>query len=182
LSPTPYGVRLLEELTRAIRERAEPVTVSRLADRLLSSVIGQGAVETAPTHPPDLEHGRALYSVSCAACHGAAGDPLTVPVAQSMTPFPTSFVDPANINPLSPFRAFLAVRHGIPGTAMPSFASLSKEDRWDVAFFVFALRHPACAAPSRMPPLSELSIATDNHLEALYGDAAMPCLRRLARR
>jgi high-affinity iron transporter len=62
------------------------------------------------------------------------------------TPLPANFTDPERIGGLSPFKAFNTASFGIEGTAMASFAALSDEQRWQVAFYVFTLRFSADAA------------------------------------
>jgi high-affinity iron transporter len=56
------------------------------------------------------------------------------------TPLPANFTDPERIGGLSPFKAFNAASFGIEGTAMASFAALTEEQRWQVAFYIFSLR------------------------------------------
>jgi high-affinity iron transporter len=53
---------------------------------------------------------------------------------------PANFTDPERMAGLSPFKAFNTASFGIDGTAMASFAALSEEQRWQVAFYVFSLR------------------------------------------
>jgi high-affinity iron transporter len=46
---------------------------------------------------------------------------------------------------LSPARAFNGLTDGVKGTAMPSFEALTTQDRWNLAFYIFTLRHDADA-------------------------------------
>jgi high-affinity iron transporter len=41
----------------------------------------------------------------------------------------------------TPLKLFHAVRYGVDGTAMPSYAALSEEDLWALAYFVRSLGH-----------------------------------------
>src|SRR6185503_13414958 len=124
---------------------------------------------------------------NCAQCHGATGKG-DGPGRQSMnpkTPLPANFTDPERIGGLSPFKVFNTASFGIEGTAMASFAALSDEQRWQVAFYIFALRFSDDAVKSgaqlvktkNLPPdlqsVATLSTQSDEQLlEKLRGFAA----------
>jgi high-affinity iron transporter len=55
-------------------------------------------------------------------------------------PEPADFTDPDRMAGLSPFKVFNTATYGIEGTAMASFAALTEEQRWQVAFYVLSLR------------------------------------------
>jgi high-affinity iron transporter len=55
-------------------------------------------------------------------------------------PPPANFTDAEFMAGLSPFKAFNAISFGVENTAMASFAALSEEQRWQVAFYVLSLR------------------------------------------
>ena len=59
---------------------------------------------------------------------------------------PANFTDAEFMAGLSPFKAFNAVSFGVENTAMASFAALSEEQRWQVAFYVLSLRFTAESA------------------------------------
>lgn len=75
---------------------------------------------------PDLrEEGRAVYNFRCYYCHGYSGDARTLAATMLATrPRAFSEMGPAE---LPPARIEQAVRHGIPGTAMKSFAGTLQE-------------------------------------------------------
>lgn len=86
----------------------------------------------AGTAPPAHERGRALYNFRCYFCHGYAGDARTL-AARLLSPPPRDFtaggLDAAAIE--------RALRDGVPGTAMKSFAGvLDAGERRDLAAFV----------------------------------------------
>jgi len=56
------------------------------------------------------------------------------------TPPPANFTDPERMAGLSPFKAFNTASFGVEGTAMASFAAFNEEQRWQVAFYIMALR------------------------------------------
>jgi len=56
------------------------------------------------------------------------------------TPPPANFTDSERMAGLSPFKAFNTASFGVEGTAMASFAAFNEEQRWQVAFYIMALR------------------------------------------
>ncbi|HEX4944817.1 MAG TPA: cytochrome c [Usitatibacteraceae bacterium] len=88
--------------------------------------------------PPDaqfLEEGRRVYNFRCYFCHGYSGDARTL--AATMLPTrPRAFTGQSAAG-MPPARIERAVRHGLPGTAMKSFAgTLSDGEIAAVAAFV----------------------------------------------
>jgi cytochrome c oxidase cbb3-type subunit 3 len=69
-----------------------------------------------------LEQGRKVYNFRCYYCHGYSGDARTV--AATMLPVrPRAFVD-FSAEEMPPLRIEMAVRHGLPGSPMKSFAGV----------------------------------------------------------
>ena len=82
---------------------------------------------------------------NCAQCHGDSGKG-DGPGRESMnpkTPPPANFTDAEFMAGLSPFKVYNTTTFGIDNTAMASFAALPDEQRWQVAFYVMALRFSA---------------------------------------
>jgi high-affinity iron transporter len=180
----PQGV-LIEGLVRIrahIANDDAPVHVDEAADALLSMLVETGNVHSAPRGEVQLARGAEVYQQSCAACHGANGDGRT-PAAATMEPPPTRFQSGDAMNAMSPLRAYLATSYGVLETAMPAFSTLSEEDRWHVAFYLFTLRQgpcePAARAGVKPLPVDALARASDNELVARAGEKALPCLRWL---
>ena len=77
---------------------------------------------------------------------------------------------------LSPFKVYNTTTFGIDNTAMASFAALPDEQRWQVAFYVMALRFPADAAntgeawlkgktlPADLTSIATLATSSDDEL------------------
>lgn len=83
------------------------------------------------------------------------------------TPLPANFTDADFMAGLSPFKVYNTTTFGIDNTAMASFAALPDEQRWQVAFYVLALRFPAETAAAgeawqkgKSLPADLLSVAT----------------------
>lgn len=157
-----------EGLREAIRRRAPEAEVAAAARRARGACLETFDVKMAPDAPPDLTRGRALYLANCATCHGERGDADTER-ARELKPPPLSFLGEKAHRTLSPYQTFNVSTFGIAGTSMASFDLLPARDRWDVAFYVAALRHrpPEGGAPEGLTSLSlhELANGADSDLE-----------------
>jgi hypothetical protein len=91
--------------------------------------------------PPDLARGAALYARDCASCHGAAGAADTA-MARTLDPPPIAFTDRARARERSVFALYQVIGQGLEGTAMQSYAHLSAQDRWALAFHISRLAYP----------------------------------------
>jgi mono/diheme cytochrome c family protein len=94
-----------------------------------------------------LQHGAALYAYNCARCHGTSGDGKGL-MAAFLRPRPRDYrrgVFKFTTTPYGykPRRADLlhTVERGIPGTSMPSFRLLPKEDLEALVDYVLVLTH-----------------------------------------
>ena len=95
--------------------------------------------------PGDLDRGKAAYARRCAQCHGdqGAGDG---PGAEFVYPRPRVLADGAYKLRSTPTGElptdddlFASITRGMPGTAMPSFAALPEQERWDLVAAVKSL-------------------------------------------
>ena len=136
-------------------------------------------LQTAPPARPSLERARALYAQACAACHGEVGSARTE-AATRLDPPPSDFTDAERLGGLSPFRAYNAISFGVPGTGMPSYESLSPEERWELSFYVFKLGH--AARPSAGPRRTAPGRAVRPHRRRAAGRAAQGRHRRAGAR
>ncbi len=83
--------------------------------------------------------GAAIFAADCAICHGAKGDGRGLR-REAMSPPPANLTLPPWSE--ASHTAFLAIRNGVPGTAMPSWPMLSDDDIWNVVAFIHALKAP----------------------------------------
>lgn len=82
-------------------------------------VLAAGAAAAAPDSRL-VEEGRRVYNFRCYYCHGYSGDARTL--ATAMLPVrPRAFVE-FSAEQMPPLRIEMAVRHGLPGSPMKSFA------------------------------------------------------------
>lgn len=144
---------------------------ARLAAGLHYRVVHDLRLPLSPRRVPDLRRGERLYAQACAACHGPSGVPPAANPLQLSTA-PPVLGDRAATRALSPLRIFDAMTAGIPHTAMPSFGeALSEEERWELAFFLRAVAHPAPTKPAAPPlplrlTLRDAATQSDEQLQA----------------
>jgi high-affinity iron transporter len=132
----------LKSLADQIEKQADPKAVAELANDAKQKLIATYSIVPYPRQLPSLASGRAIYLENCAQCHGEAGkgDGPSRATMNPKNPPPANFTDAEFMAGLSPFKAFNAISFGVENTAMASFAALSEEQRWQVAFYVLSLR------------------------------------------
>ena len=140
----------IKSLAGQVAQKAEPKAVAELAKETKDKLISAYNIVPYPRRLPSFADGKKLFDDNCAQCHGATGkgDGPGRLTMNPKTPLPANFTDPERIGGLSPFKAFNTASFGIEGTAMASFAALSEEQRWRVAFYVFTLRFSQADAKS----------------------------------
>lgn len=128
------------DLRAAVERKADAAEVARLAHHANTLLIAAYPIPVAPKSLPDLKQGANLYAAQCASCHGAkgAGDG---PLATKLDPPPIAFTDADRAASRSLMALYQVISQGVSGTSMPSFAALTDEDRWALAFYVGTLSH-----------------------------------------
>ena len=127
-------------LRAAVEHKADAAEVARLAHHANALLIAAYPIPVAPKSLPDLMHGASLYAAQCASCHGAKGGG-DGPLADKLDPPPIAFTDADRAASRSVMALYQVISQGVSGTSMPSFSSLSDEDRWALAFYVGTLSH-----------------------------------------
>lgn len=143
LPKTDASAKLLDQagkLRSLIAAKAPPEQVAAQSRSLAANVLKVYPVPLSPTQPPDLKKGAALYLSNCASCHGAVGNG-DGPLAKSLNPPPIALSDHERAKERSVFSLQQIISHGVAGTSMPSFAQLSEDDRWSIAFFVSTMSY-----------------------------------------
>jgi len=168
----------LKMLAKQIENKADTKMVSAVADSIKSKMMTAYHIVPYPRQLPSFEAGRLLFAQNCSQCHGEAGKG-DGPRRQSMNPkqpVPANFTDAEFMSGLSPFKALNAISFGVENTAMASFAALSEDQRWQLAFYVLSLRFSQDQAksgetllqkknpPGELTDVATLSTLTDDQL------------------
>ncbi len=98
-----------------------------------------------PRPDVDLDEGSKLYQGLCATCHGRKGNGRG-PAFRFMDPAPRDFTmglykftsTPLG-QPATQEDLFRVISRGMPGSAMPAWSGLSREDRWQLVYFLQSL-------------------------------------------
>lgn len=127
-------------LKQAINNKVATASVEDQARGLASALITTNQIPVAPNTTPDLKLGARVYQAQCASCHGADGKADT-PLAAKLNPPPIAFTDAERAKERSILSLYQTTTQGVGGTALPSFASLSEEECWTVAYFASTLSY-----------------------------------------
>ncbi|HWP58754.1 MAG TPA: cytochrome c/FTR1 family iron permease [Candidatus Acidoferrales bacterium] len=169
----------LYALALHIKRKSGEEEVPELAQRIKDRLIATYKIATYPKALPDLAAAKIVYRQNCAQCHGETGrgDGPSAATMQPREPKPANFLDAELMSGLSPFKAFNTTTFGIEGTAMPNFAALSEEERWQAAFYVMSLRFSdeqslegkklieSAKLPRELTSVRALAALTDGELE-----------------
>ncbi len=184
----------LQSLLAHIKGKSGENVVPQLAQQIKDRLIKAYNIVPYPRRLPSLASGKKVYDDNCAQCHGATGKG-DGPGRESMnpkTPLPANFTDPERIGGLSPFKVFNTASFGIEGTAMASFAALTDEQRWQVAFYVFSLRFSDEAAkigaqvvkakglPRELQSVANLATSSDDDLSDRLSEQTKDAAQALA--
>ena len=138
----------LATLIAHIKKKTGEDQVPELAQQIKDRLVNTYKIVTYPKALPSYASARTIYLQNCAQCHGESGKG-DGPGRESMnpkTPEPANFNDAEFMAGLSPFKVYNTTTFGIDKTAMASFAALPDDQRWQLAFYVMALRFPAESA------------------------------------
>jgi high-affinity iron transporter len=130
----------IADLRAAVVRKADASDVKRLAQLANTKLIAAYPIPVAPKKAPDLSRGNVLYSAQCASCHGSKGDG-NGPLAATLDPRPIAFTDQERAQSRSLMALFQVISQGVEGTSMPSFATLTDDDRWALAFFIGSMSY-----------------------------------------
>lgn len=197
LDDKPAKAQLLaeiEELKTAIAGKAVPADIAGRAHKLAADLLAAYPTPVAPAALPDLAHGAQLFKENCAGCHGETGR-SDGPAAKTLDPPPIAFADMTRARRRSLFGLYQVIGQGVEDTPMPSFAQLSDQDRWALAFqagsFAFSeemakkgetIWHDDPRARAAIPSLQALTQSTAEQLDATFGKDAAEALTAYLRR
>lgn len=149
LPPRPERRSLLSQaqaLASLVDRRATSDQVASDSRKLVAGLIEAYEVITAPLVAPNPASVAPLYAEKCSGCHGVSGRG-DGPAATALDPLPTNFHDVGRARQRSVYGLYSTLTLGVAGTGMPSFSSLTEDQRWALAFYVTGLRdEPAIIA------------------------------------
>ena len=90
--------------------------------------------------PWDADQGKLVYMNNCVACHGSAGDGRGPASVAIKSPKPRNFLEEKFKYGETKEEIFKTITNGVEGTAMPSWSSLSVEERQSVVAYVMSLK------------------------------------------
>jgi high-affinity iron transporter len=169
-------VRELEGVKQEAAHKGSPLDMWVRFARMFRFLGISGRITEFPRSRPNYARAKALYAELCTACHGVKGELSTAKILD-FSPPATDFLSSDAMNPLSPVKAYYALTYGEYGTAMPSFPTLSDDDRWALAFYVFTLRLLPCEQAPIPLPMRRVALSSDNDLTASFTDKALSCVR-----
>jgi high-affinity iron transporter len=197
LPATPAQPALINKATAleaAITAKQDPKVVAGQAHALAADLLVAYPTPLAPIRTPDLTRGAKLYAENCASCHGVTGR-ADGPLAADLDPPAIAFADVERARQRSAFGLYQVINQGLEGTAMASFAHLSTDEQWDLAFYVgrFAFSEEQAAAGERLwkedaavrarfPDLKALSQVTPAALAGAVGHTKADALTAYLRR
>ena len=99
--------------------------------------------------------GEQVYREKCALCHGENGDGRGAR-SMGLDRKPASFTDPIWSRPDGAARAYHAITHGVPGTAMPAWgAVVTPDDRWALVAFITSVSTRAAGGGAAGSPTGD---------------------------
>jgi mono/diheme cytochrome c family protein len=79
-----------------------------------------------------------LFAAHCTLCHGASGDGRGQR-REGMNPRPANLTLPPWSEPANAGRTFLAIRNGVPRTAMPPWPMFTEKQVWELVAYITSL-------------------------------------------
>jgi mono/diheme cytochrome c family protein len=115
---------------------------SSVANGLREWYVGRGAksvpASTVANNAESISQGEALYSMSCAQCHGVDGR-KPMPIGKGMNPRVPDLRS-ADVQEMSDKEIFWVIKNGIRLSGMPGFAKLSTDPEiWQMTYYVRSL-------------------------------------------
>ncbi len=124
-----------QDLAALVEQRASSASVALASRKLVADLIDAYDIVTAPVTAPEPASVVSVYAEQCSVCHGASGRG-DGPGGATLVPAPTDFHDADRASQRSLYGLYSTITVGVSGTGMPSFVSLTEDQRWALAFYV----------------------------------------------
>ncbi len=85
------------------------------------------------------EAGRDIFAVNCAICHGANGDGRGLR-REGMIPPPADLTRSVWSGEAGAAKTYRVIQDGVPGSAMPSWPTLSEQQIWNLVAYIHSLK------------------------------------------
>ena len=128
---------LLDSIMLGVTAKRPPSALAPLGARFAASLGSEAALEL-PTKPLDASAGERLFTANCASCHGPRGMG-DGPGAAAISPKPPAIGNATTMADVTPAMMFRKISVGVTGTAMPAFAQLTAEQRWNIVAYIASL-------------------------------------------
>jgi high-affinity iron transporter len=160
---------VLDTMMMDVARKRPPAELRLLHQRFIAALGSAGAMDM-PTAPLDTAAGHAIFTSSCASCHGVSGLG-NGPMAKTLSTPPPAIGSRALTPELTPSLAYNVVSVGVRGTAMAAFGSLPAQQRWNVINYVYAMRGEPMRLPAQSDAASTAGAATSRAIMALLDSA-----------
>jgi mono/diheme cytochrome c family protein len=127
-----------------------------------------------PEAAPDVANGQRIFQANCTRCHGTTGAGNGELVESGEVPRMASFLEPAYVRQQSLESYYLVISNGNIENLMPPWSgSLSVQERWDAAAYVYSLHYSQAQISQGQSlvtnPNSSIRPESDNALAAETG-------------
>jgi high-affinity iron transporter len=156
---------VLDTLIGEVTKKSPPAYLRLVHERFVTAVGRAGAMDL-PTAPLDTAAGHAMFTSSCASCHGMTGMG-DGPLAKSLSTAPPAIGSKAKTPTLTPALAFNVISVGVRGTAMAAFEGIPPQQRWNIVNYIYAMR----GEPMRIPAAADAANPTSRTILALLDSA-----------
>jgi high-affinity iron transporter len=166
---------ILDTLIDAVARKQPPAVTRQLHQRFMTSLGTAGAMDL-PKGPLDPGEGHQLFVKSCSSCHGVVGGGDGA-LAHTLSTAPPA-IGARQLTPeLTPTLAYNVISVGVRGTAMPSFSTLSPQQRWNIINYIYSLRGEPFVLPVAQPDATHIVTDTASPVIMALLDSALDFAR-----
>jgi len=135
-------------LQKAVNNKAEIGIIQQYSQKIRLQLLALSPALVLPKNLLPSAQTIQVFIENCSACHGETGAGNGV-LAKTLIPEPTNFTDQKRALNRSLLGLYDAITNGLDGSAMRSFANLSEQQHWSLAFYVGGLAFNKAADDKR---------------------------------